>query len=53
MFHHLTLAALATPLIVACAASPAVKVPEKLQPGANESLSMIVPAKGVQIYECR
>jgi hypothetical protein len=30
-----------------------VKVPDKLQPGANESLAMIVPAKGVQIYECR
>jgi hypothetical protein len=30
-----------------------VKVPDKLQPGANESLAMVVPAKGVQIYECR
>ena len=30
-----------------------VKVPDKLKPGANESLAMIVPAKGVQIYECR
>jgi len=30
-----------------------IKVPDKLQPGANESLAMIVPAKGVQIYECR
>jgi Protein of unknown function (DUF3455) len=30
-----------------------VKVPDKLQPGSNESLAMIVPAKGVQIYECR
>ena len=29
------------------------KVPDKLTPGANESLAMIVPAKGVQIYECR
>ena len=29
------------------------KVPEKLKAGANESLAMIVPAKGVQIYECR
>ena len=28
-------------------------VPAKLQPGATESLAMIVPAKGVQIYECR
>ena len=29
------------------------KVPDKLKPGANESLAMIVAAKGVQIYECR
>jgi hypothetical protein len=29
------------------------KVPDKLRPGSNESLAMIVPAKGVQIYECR
>ena len=35
------------------APTPAVKVPDKLKPGANESLAMIVPAKGVQIYECR
>jgi hypothetical protein len=43
--------------VAACASpqppTPAVKVPEKLKPGANESLAMIVPAKGVQIYECR
>jgi len=30
-----------------------VEVPDKLRPGANESLALIVPAKGVQIYECR
>jgi len=30
-----------------------VEVPYKLRPGALESLAMIVPAKGVQIYECR
>ena len=29
------------------------KVPDRLKPGANETLAMIVPAKGVQIYECR
>jgi hypothetical protein len=29
------------------------KLPDKLNPGANESLATIVPAKGVQIYECR
>jgi hypothetical protein len=28
-------------------------VPDKLKPGPNESLAMIVTAKGVQIYECR
>jgi hypothetical protein len=41
----------------ACASShpptSTVQVPDKLKPGANESLAMIVPAKGVQIYECR
>lgn len=31
----------------------AADVPEKLKPGANESLAMIAAAKGVQIYECR
>ncbi len=45
-------------LIVATCASAqpptsAVKVPDNLKPGANESLVMIVAAKGVQIYECR
>jgi hypothetical protein len=44
-------------LLVACASPPpppaTVKVPDKLNPGANESLAMVVPAKGVQIYECR
>ena len=28
-------------------------VPENLKPAANESLALVVPAKGVQIYECR
>jgi len=44
-------------LVAGCASAQSptsvVSVPEKLKPGANESLSMIVPAKGVQIYECR
>lgn len=30
-----------------------IKVPDKLQPGASESMATVVPAKGVQIYECR
>jgi hypothetical protein len=33
--------------------APVVKVPDKLKPSPNESLAMIVRAKGVQIYECR
>jgi len=33
--------------------APLASVPDKLRPGANESLAMVVPAKGVQIYECR
>ena len=44
-------------LVAACARpqppTSIVQVPDKLRPGANESLAMIVPAKGVQIYECR
>ena len=44
-------------LVTACASrqpSPAtVQVPAQLNPGANESLAMVVPARGVQIYECR
>jgi hypothetical protein len=55
MYRKLIAASL--PLLVAACASlqkpPAVKVPDKLKPPANESLAMIVPAKGVQIYECR
>lgn len=35
------------------AATSTVQVPDKLKPGANESLAMVVHAKGVQIYECR
>jgi len=30
-----------------------VNVPDKLNPGENESLKIVVPARGVQIYECR
>jgi len=44
-------------LVTACASphrpASAVDVPEKLKPGAGESLAMIVAARGVQIYECR
>ena len=43
-------------LVAGCTTSQtptSVDVPAKLRPGANESLALIVPAKGVQIYECR
>ena len=38
-------------LTAGCAGT--VQVPEKLRPAANESLALVVPAKGDQIYECR
>jgi len=46
------------PLLVAACSSvqtltPTVNVPDKLKPRDNKSIAMIVPAKGVQIYECR
>lgn len=43
-------------LVAACASSQpkaTVNVPDKLRAGADQSLAMIVPARGVQIYECR
>ena len=39
--------------ILAAGCASTVPVPDSLKPGANESLALIVPAKGVQIYECR
>jgi hypothetical protein len=38
-------------LAAGCAST--VPVPDSLKPGAAESLALVVPAKGVQIYECR
>ena len=38
-------------LIGGCA-SPSI-IPEQINPGAKEAMTLIVPAKGVQIYECR
>lgn len=44
-------------LIVAIAAlagcASSVSVPDSLKPAAGESLALVVPAKGDQIYECR
>ncbi len=42
-----------TLLVAGCATLSAVDVPEKLKPGAGESLAMIAHARGVQIYACR
>jgi hypothetical protein len=51
---------LALPLAIAVSAcaqvpnfTPTVQVPDKIKGASNESLAMIVVAKGVQIYECR
>jgi hypothetical protein len=44
-------------LLAGCASQQAprsaIQVPDNLKPGASESLAMVLPAKGVQIYECR
>ena len=58
MLRILKIAALAAPLVLAACAHPelaprTVSVPENLRTPAAESLAMVVPAKGVQIYECR
>jgi hypothetical protein len=45
--------ALASLIGAGCATHQPIAVPDKLKPGANEALTMVVPAKGVQIYECR
>jgi len=37
--------------LAGCASS--VSVPDSLKPAAGESLALVVPAKGDQIYECR
>lgn len=39
-------------LAAACATTPYTPIPEALTPG-EAKLAMVVPAKGVQIYECR
>ena len=49
----LLLALFAAGCASALASRSTAQVPDKLKPGANESLVMIAHAKGVQIYECR
>lgn len=51
MSHHWKLLWTAPLLAAGCAGTP--EVPANLQPLAGESLAMVVPAKGVQVYECR
>ena len=57
MSEPLKITVLLALLVAGCAGlqqpKSAVQVPDKLRPGVNESLAMIVPAKGVQIYQCR
>lgn len=58
MRKSLTIATVTSALIAGgCAtADPptaTIRVPDKLAAGANEALTLVVPAKGVQIYECR
>jgi len=53
MNRNLGLFCSASLMLMACAGPSVVNVPDTLKPGANELLSMIVPAKGVQVYECR
>ena len=58
MLRILKIAALAAPVALAACVSPGpsprtVSVPENLRTATAESLAMVVPAKGVQIYECR
>jgi hypothetical protein len=40
-------------LVLAASATACSSMPNNLNPGPYESLAMIVPARGVQIYECR
>lgn len=56
MSRNFMLATASLALLAACAApqqKSALAVPETLKPSATESLAMVVPAKGVQIYQCR
>ena len=53
MFRRHTLASFVLAALTAGCATPLADVPQNLRPADNEALSMVVPAKGVQIYECR
>lgn len=53
MKHSVPISLLAALLVSACASPLTAQVPDTLRPTANETLKLIVAAKGVQIYECR
>ena len=46
---------LAAAFVAGCAGTQPAQsiIPQQLNPDAKESMTLIVPAKGVQIYECR
>jgi hypothetical protein len=46
-------AAMTLTLVAACAEQRRIEAPAELRPAPNELLAMILPARGVQIYECR
>ena len=52
-YVSLVLALLVTGCANMDAAKPMASVPDRLKPGPNEVFLMVIPAKGVQIYECR
>src|SRR5262245_39190523 len=39
--------------VTAQSPAPSANIPDNLKPGANESVAIVVAAKGVQVYECR
>ena len=48
------IAAFAAPVVLAACVTPQLtKVPDNLRASPEERVAMVVPAKGVQIYECR
>lgn len=47
------LTAAAAAAVAACSSTATTPVPASLAPGAGQVLAMTVPARGVQIYECR
>jgi hypothetical protein len=55
VFKTIKVTAVSLVLLVGACAGPTstISVPDRLKPAMTESLSMIVQAKGVQIYECR